>query len=117
MNPRKPRKYGNKKMVSADGFMFDSKAEHRRWTELKWLEQAGEISELQRQVAYVLAPAVRMGASQRLKPAMKLVVDFQYRDSKGKLVLEDTKGVVTEAFRIKAHLLKDRYGMEVRLTK
>ena len=50
--------------------------------------------------------------------ALKLIVDFQYRDERtGKLVLEDTKGVVTEAFRIKQHLLKDRYGMEVRLTK
>lgn len=112
-----PRKYGNKK-TNVDGFVFDSKAEATRWTELKLLERAGAISDLKRQVGYVLAPAVRLGNAQRMKPALKLIVDFQYRDVRdGRVILEDTKGVQTEAFRIKLHLLKDRYGMEVRLTK
>ena len=110
-------KYHSKK-TELDGYVFDSKAEAARWGELRFLERAGEISDLKRQVGFVLAPAVRLGADQRMKPALKLIVDFQYTDERtGKLVLEDTKGVVTEAFRIKQHLLKDRYGMEVRLSK
>lgn len=111
-------KYGAKRTQGADGYWFDSKREAERWGELRMMERAGYISELKRQVGFVLAPAVRMGARQRLKPAMKLIVDFQYRDLKtGQMVLEDTKGVETEAFRIKLHLLKDRYGMEVKVTK
>lgn len=117
LNPKKARKYLNKKVVGLDGYVFDSKREARRYSELRLMELAGHITELKRQVAFVLAPAVRMGTAQRLKPALKLIVDFQYIDQVGKLVLEDTKGIITTAFRIKQHLLKDRYGMEVKVTK
>lgn len=110
-------KYGNKK-VTVDGYQFDSKAEATRWTDLKLMERAGQISGLKRQVGYVLCPAVKLGAAQRVKPAIKLIVDFQYRDERnGQIVLEDVKGVQTAVFRLKAHLLKDRYGMEVRIIK
>ena len=111
----RPNKYRNVKST-LDGIVFDSKAEAHRWGELTLLQRAGEISDLKRQVPYMLVPAVRLGT--RMKPAMKLIVDFQYRDQHtGKLVLEDTKGVVTTEFRLKLHLLKDKYGLEVRLTK
>jgi ferredoxin-fold anticodon binding domain-containing protein len=110
-----PRKYRNVK-ATIDGIVFDSKAEARRWGELTLMQRAGDISDLKRQVPFVLSPAVKLGT--RMKPALKLIVDFQYFDEHaGKTILEDTKGVVTEAFRIKLHLLKDKYGMEVRLTK
>ena len=111
----KQRKYRNVR-ATIDGITFDSRAEAHRWGELTLLQRAGHISDLKRQVGFTLAPAVRLGT--RMKPALKLIVDFQYLDEHtGKLVLEDTKGVVTEAWRIKVHLLKDKYGMEVRLTK
>lgn len=55
-------KYGNEK-VTVDGQTFDSEAEYRRYCELCLMAQAGEISDLQRQVRYELTPfsGTRMG--------------------------------------------------------
>ncbi|MBQ2175640.1 MAG: DUF1064 domain-containing protein, partial [Alphaproteobacteria bacterium] len=50
------RKYNNKKII-VDGIKFDSKKEALRYKELKMLEKAGIISNLQRQVKYTLIPA------------------------------------------------------------
>jgi hypothetical protein len=38
----------------ADGIVFDSAGEPRRWEELKLLERAGKITELRRQVKFPL---------------------------------------------------------------
>ena len=51
-------KYKNKK-ITVDGESFDSKREYRRWCELRLLERAGEITDLQRQFKFVLIPAQR----------------------------------------------------------
>ena len=51
--PKKSSKYGNKK-IEYNGEVFDSKKEYKRWCELKLLERAGKISDLKRQVKYVL---------------------------------------------------------------
>ena len=48
-------KYRNKKCV-LDGIEFDSKKEMRRYSELKLLERAGEISDLKIQVPFLLLP-------------------------------------------------------------
>ena len=66
-NPREKRtksKYGAHKTVvkAADGvgeIVFDSKKEARRFAELRFLEQCGRISNLKRQVKFVLIPAQR----------------------------------------------------------
>lgn len=46
-------KYRNKK-TEADGLIFDSQKEARRWGDLKIMERAGEIIDLKRQVQYAL---------------------------------------------------------------
>ena len=51
------KKYHNIKTKTLDGIEFDSRKEARRWEELKLLERAKEISNLQRQVKYILIPA------------------------------------------------------------
>jgi hypothetical protein len=118
---RQPHSKYHADRVNADGMTFDSKAEWRRWCDLRLLERAGRISHLERQVPYELAPAVRLEGSHRMKPAIRLFVDFRYLDeSTGKLVLEDTKCVATaekEAFRIKLHLLKSVHGLDLKLTR
>lgn len=106
-------KFGNRK-TTVDGLAFDSKREAARWRELTLLQRAGHISDLQRQVAYVLAPGVKFAGARRAQPALRLIVDFAYRE-RGELVLEDVKGVITTAFTIKRHLLKALHGLEVRL--
>ena len=49
------RKYGNKKLVNADG-EFDSKGEYLRWLFLLEAEKCGNIRNLRRQVQFELLP-------------------------------------------------------------
>jgi hypothetical protein len=108
-------KYGNKK-TEVDGLVFDSKREAARWCELSLLQRFGHITELRRQCTYELAPSVKFEGSKRAQPALRLIVDFEYRE-RGRLVLEDVKGMVTTAFTIKRHLLKASLGLDVRVIK
>lgn len=120
-------KYGNRKTV-VDGITFDSKKEANRFRELQLLERAGKITALQRQVKYVLIPTQRefsneiykKGAHQgHFKPGKVLekecsyIADFAYMQD-GAYVVEDTKGVRTEAYKIKRKLMLERYGIKVR---
>ncbi len=108
---RQSQKYQNRKVTTEDGLVFDSRAEHRHWNHLLWLQKAGEISDLERQVAFVLAPAVVLGG--RKKPALRYVADFVYKDKDGNKVVADVKGASTPVWRIKAHLMKHVHGIEV----
>lgn len=98
-------KYYNTKTKTSDGLVFDSSKEARRWEQLKLLERAGEISELERQVEYELfpnqyEPYERYGKrGQRLEDGERCVhrkavyvADFRYKDKYGNLVVEDVKG-------------------------
>lgn len=120
-------KYGNRKTV-VDGMTFDSKKEANRFRELQLLERAGKITALQRQVKYVLIPTQRefsneiykKGAHQgHFKPGKVLekecsyIADFAYIQD-GAYVVEDTKGVRTEAYKIKRKLMLERYGIQIR---
>lgn len=87
---------------------YDSKKEYRRAQELKLLEKAGEISELQEQVKYLLIPAQYQdidGKKKCVEQACSYIADFTYRDKAGKLVVEDTKGVRTPEYIIKRKLM------------
>jgi len=111
----KPSKYRNSK-VTLDGETFDSHAECRRYQQLRLWASVGEISELTRQVSFVLAPAAIVGG----KPKRSLIyrADFQYIDHGTKeLVVEDVKGALTEAYKIKRHLMKTIHGIDIRETK
>lgn len=122
-------KYGNKK-VTLDGITFDSKKEAKRWYELCYLQRGGLIWDLQRQVEFILIPSQyetyeRYGKNgQRLKDGVrtiekecKYVADFVYHDSStGRVVVEDTKGMKTEAYRIKKKLMLQVYGIKIQET-
>jgi hypothetical protein len=110
----KPRKYRNNK-VTVDGIEFDSRKEVRRWAVLKLMLAAGEIADLQRQVVFELAPAVRLLGDSKMKPAIRFIADFTYQCD-GHLVVEDTKSIATKnlpVYRIKKHLLKTVHGLDV----
>lgn len=96
---------GNKlhaERVSLGGERFDSKREARRWQELLWMQKAGEISDLRRQVKYVLIPTQRepgtVGKRGAVKPGriiereVAYYADFVYMDRNGETVVEDAKG-------------------------
>ena len=89
----KRNKFGAKKTEFA-GFTFDSAAEARRWGELLILERSGAINCLQRQVPFVLVPGVKIEGEKRARPAVRLIVDFVYRQ-KGVQIVEDTKSPPT----------------------
>ncbi|MBP5423758.1 MAG: DUF1064 domain-containing protein [Paludibacteraceae bacterium] len=94
-------KYRNKK-VMIDGVVFDSIKEGNRYTELKLLERAGYISDLKRQVKYILIPSQKDEKGRVIEREVSYKADFVYRDNEtGKTVVEDVKG-----FRTKEYILK-----------
>jgi hypothetical protein len=111
-------KYGNKKTVF-DGITFDSKREAMRYMNLRLLEKAGDIEDLRRQVCFELAPAVRYTPHGRQKPALRYHADFVYCDVKkgGRIVVEDVKGIATQVFNVKRHLMKSLFGITVEIIK
>ena len=103
-------KYGARKVTAPDGQVFDSVKEYHRWCELRLLERANRISDLQRQVKYELIP------KQDGERACTYVADFVYIDSDGRTVVEDTKGVRTDAYRIKKKLMLWVHGIKIKET-
>lgn len=102
-------KYRNIKTMVGD-LKFDSKKEAARYAVLKLLERGNVISELNLQVAFVLAPAIVLGG--RKKPALRYVADFTYIEN-GKQIIEDVKGMLSEVYKIKRHLMIAQ-GYEIR---
>jgi hypothetical protein len=108
---RVARKYRNEPTV-LDGMRFDSKAEARRYAELKIMEKAGVISDLQRQVKYVLIPAQARpsGGTER---ECSYIADFTYVRDDGVKVCEDVKGAATPEYRLKRKLILHVHGVEI----
>lgn len=119
-------KYKNLK-VNLGNITFDSKKESRRWQELCLLQRAGQITDLQRQVKFVLIPTqyekfprYSTKTGKRLKDGIRTleqecsyVADFVYMKD-GKQVVEDTKGVKTKDYIIKRKLLLERHGIRIK---
>lgn len=99
-------KYRNRKTV-VDGITFDSKKEANRWGELRLLEQAGQISELRRQVPFELVVGCMKIA--------KYIADAVYVEN-GQTVVEDCKGYRTREYRLKKKLMLACHGIEIRET-
>ena len=108
-------KYRNRRTV-VDGITFDSAKEANRYAELKLLERAGKITELQRQPGYTLIPKqVRDG--KMIERAVVYKADFAYRDEEtGEDVVEDVKSEATRTreYIIKRKLMLWEYGIRVR---
>lgn len=117
----------NAKKIFIGGEAFDSKKEYSRYCELKLLEKAGEISNLERQVEYELIPAQfemiwdkRKGEYKKgrcLERKCCYVADFRYTE-KGSVVVEDVKGYKNSGaawslYCIKRKLMLQLYGIRV----
>ena len=116
------QKYGNQKSVY-NGIEFDSKKEMMRYAELELLQRAGEISNLQRQVKFVLIPAQyetvfkQTPKLHKIKEKQKLIekecayiADFVYLDKKGNQVVEDVKSPIT---RTKEYIIKRKLMLHI----
>ena len=91
--------------VTIDGIRFASQREGSRYRDLMMMQKAGAISGLELQPVFVLAPGVLVPGEKRKRPALRYFADFRYRDSAGRVVVEDSKGKQTDVFRMKMHLL------------
>lgn len=108
----KPKKYGNHQVV-VDDIGFDSKAEAKRYGDLKLLQTAGEIEDLLVHPKFVLDVN---GVT-----VCTYTADFSYfrwawpvRDA-GEKVIEDVKSVATRttAYRLKKRLMKAVLGIDI----
>ena len=108
--PAKPSKYGNKRVVK-NGEQYRSKREAARHFELLLLQRAGKVENLNREVPFVLAPSVRY-SGKRATPALRYYADFVYTVG-GVQVVEDAKGMKTDVYKLKKHLMLSVHGIEV----
>lgn len=94
--------------TEVDGIRFASKAEARRYQDLRLMEMGGLIADLTLQPRLPLVVnGVKIGT---------YVADFRYLDhGHGKTIWEDVKGVETPVFRIKRKLVKALHGIDVRV--
>ena len=98
-------KYRNKKTI-IDGIEFDSKKEANRYCELKLLEKAKEIEDLKLQPKFILQEGFKKdGVTYR---PITYKADFSYI-YKGRIVVEDVKGVETETFKLKRKIFEYNY--------
>lgn len=132
-------KYRNKK-VTRNGVTYDSRKEADRHVVLKMLERAGKITNLQRQVKFVLIPAQyepdtigKRGGVKRgklIERECAYIADFvykipyhrQHRNEDGHIVfadgydtvVEDTKGFRTKDYIIKRKLMLHVHGIKIK---
>lgn len=121
-------KYHNRK-VTVDGITFDSVKEANRYKELKVLERAGLVHDLQLQVKFKLIPAQREWTDETtasgkpkkgkiLEHECSYVADFVYKNRYGLQVVEDVKGYkkgeAYALFAIKRKLMLWIHGIRVK---
>ena len=94
--------------------------ERKRGAELKLLQRAGIISDLQTQVTYELIQAhyeVVNGKRKCIERACTYRADFVYYDVENKqLVVEDSKGFRTKDYIIKRKLMLYVHGIKIKET-
>lgn len=112
-------KYRAKK-TTVDGITFDSKKEAARYGELKLLEKAGKIRNLELQKRFELIPTQK-AAGERTERAVYYIADFCYDEFNSGLnawlpITEDCKGVRTREYILKRKLARWVLGISVRET-
>ena len=84
-----------------DGIKFPSKAEAKRYIELKVLQEKGEVLFFLRQVPFHLAGGV------------KYVCDFMIFWADGSVTIEDVKGMKTTLYIAKKKMVESTYPIEI----
>ncbi len=108
----------NAKRTEVDGITFASKAEARRYSELRLMEKAGKISALVLQPTIpLMAASVDFDGEPCWVPTFvaNYVADFRYRDTAtDKVVWEDVKGFKTPVYRLKKKFAEACTGVEIK---
>lgn len=97
------RKYHNQP-TDVDGYHFPSKAEARRYQELRLMERVGAITDLR---VHTRFPIIVNGRSCGYWEA-----DFDYQE-RGVHRVEDVKGVRTPVYRLKRRLVEALYPVTI----
>jgi hypothetical protein len=97
--------------TAIDGYSFASKAEAKRYVELKLLQQAGAIRHLRLQPRYPLHVVDTRGLAAHIGD---YIADFEYEEPDDLVVTEDVKGARTAIFIWKAKHFALEYGRPVR---
>lgn len=117
------RKYGNHKLEFEDG-SFDSMKEYRRYLDLVFLQECGKITDLKRQVKYLLLPAQRepdiigprggVKKGKLIEKEVSYYADFVYKLSDtGTTIVEDTKGFRTKEYILKRKMMLYFHGIRI----
>lgn len=107
------------KACTVDGIRFHSQREAARYLDLRLLEKAGEIKELELQPEFPLYASCELPIVPERDP-LKLGVyrgDFRYIDARnGEEIVEDVKGFKTPLYKWKKKHVEAQYGIQVRET-
>lgn len=103
---KKRSKYNNKK-VKLDGYTFDSQLEAEYYMQLKLREKANDILFFRVYPQYLLQPAFEKDGEKYGK--IEYVADFEIHHTDGSIEVVDTKGYITDVFRIKMKLFHKKY--------
>ena len=87
--------------------------EAKRYAELRLMERAGLISDLQRQVPFSLIPNLKDDSGKVIERAVKYVADFCYIQD-GVAVVEDVKGLRTREYVFKRKMMLYFHGIRVK---
>ena len=104
-------KYKNRK-VERGGVRYDSAKEAKRAFDLELKQRAGEVSELKRQVKFILQESFKI-PSKKTKQGFETIkeiayiADFTYFMG-GQFYIEDVKGYKTPEYKIKAKMLRKK---------
>lgn len=100
---RRRHKYGvaPKAERTVDGIVFDSKAEARRYGELKMMQRAGKVEWFIRQPTFDLPGGVKYRA------------DFLVVCDSGRVTVEDVKGAKTAVYSIKKKQVEALYPIKI----
>lgn len=104
-------KYKNERIVNEHG-AFQSKRELEHYIYLLWRKKAGlVIGEIERQVKFILVAGCRIRGRQR--PPIRYFADFVWTDERELVRVQDTKGFVTEPYRLKRHMMKVFHNIDI----
>jgi len=108
-------KYGNKR-TEVDGIRFQSKAEARRYCELKQQLEQGLIRDLEWQHPIPLDAYVFQGKyAGTVRHVADYLADFRYVDcATGEPVYEDVKGFSTTVYRLKKRWAETEHGIKIK---
>ena len=101
----------NNVKVCYEGISFASKLERDYYIYLK----TQDIRDLQVQVPFILQEKFRLNG--KMIREIKYIADFTYYDKEDKFHVIDTKGWLTDVFKLKAKLFAYRYKTEIEIIK